>query len=161
VDGRFSYGKMAEGSGKTTFSREKGLKTESLPREWKRSKGNRAGLLLDTYQARGGKGLRHGGLVGVAVSRNSMAHSMSPSVSGAKAAVLMSPKLMQSLFGAGHARQEPVRKKKKGKIDKNKVGWLECWHVTGNARIDGVMRRYDFTVAKKAGGFELYDLKMN
>ena len=104
--------------------------------------------------------MRHSGIGAVAVKRSSMGHSLSSGISRAKAAVLMSPKALQSMFAAGSARKEPIRKLKKGKPDKNKDGWLECWHVRGNAKIDGKMQNYDFTVVKKAGGFELYDFKI-
>lgn len=96
----------------------------------------------------------------MAVTHASMAHSFPNVGSRAKAAVLMSPKVLQAMFGAGHARKEQVRKTKNGKQDKNKLGWVECWHVTGNIKIDGKMSSYDFTVAKKSGGYELYDLRM-
>ena len=117
-------------------------------------------MLLDTYQARGGKELRHDGIGAVAVTKAGMAHSVSSGLSACKIAALMSPKVLQSMFGAGHARQESVRKTKNGKTDKKKASWTECWHVVGNIRIDGRMRRYDFTVAKISGHFELYDLKL-
>ena len=174
-DGQYTYGKQPEASdasdapqmreypGKTTFNRKKGLKTATLPKQWKEAGGSvskRARVAFETYQARGGKDLRHEGLPPVAVKYASMEHSIATGMSPFKAAALMSPKTMQAMFEAGYARQEPVRKTKKGKPDKKKLGWEECWHITGNVRINGVMRSYDFTVAKKAGAFELYDLWM-
>lgn len=124
--------------------------------------------MLAVFRRRHGRTLRHK-VIGndVAVTADTMGHSISSGKSEVKLAVLQDPGLMAFLFASGYAKAARIRHLKGGRQDGNKDNWLSCWHVEGNTDIHvpgkGTRRyHYDFTVYRRAdnGRCELYDLQL-
>lgn len=126
-------------------------------------------FLFHEYTRKGNVGLHHKGFGEAEVTINTMGHFRYSGMSPEKISVCCDRHALNAIFRAGTARQERVvfvdkKQYKKGKyqIDNNKLNWLECWHVTGKATINGIRVGYDFTVIKRFDDrqFEVYNLEM-
>ena len=176
-----------KGSGKTLFNRRHPIRTQPIPKEWRRCRKGRdlKRVMYDCYVTRGGGRLRHDALGDVEVREETMGHSVSTGNSAVKAAVLMDPGTLRLLFRAGRAEPGHIRlaepdgtEIRDGKAvprwrrDWIKDNWDACWHVRGSALLDVPGRgsrsyRYDFTVYRRADSMAqgrrvlvLYDLSM-